>query len=154
MKAPSTRERWEVVVAAEQAFSIALADMGTDELQLSVSAGLADLRSRRAALRVLASSPASMTAAVLPSLAPLLLVSHSLLAECRRAVLRLAKPELHQFLDSLTDDVVGRSSDYESFRRLAELLRDAQCDELLKRLLNAASQSDDDDVREVVEDFS
>lgn len=119
-------EGWLAVVAAERRLTEAVMALPQDELPATLSWALADFSSRRAALSVLTSAHPQLTSAVLLALQPLLLVSHSLLEECRRLILRLPPAERSEFLERLSATVVGDvSSDDEAYRRAAELLRTA-----------------------------
>lgn len=151
-KVPSTA--WASVVEAERRFAEAVAAIPLEELQDTLVWALGDFTSRPVALRILAGAHPQLTSRVLLALDPLLLVSHSLLVATRALVLRLPRAELLEHLEQLTALVVkDPSSDYEAYRRLAELLRAAQADDALARLVGAASQSTDLDIEEVGQDF-
>ncbi len=143
------------VLEADRRLDEALSALPPDELQETLAWALTDSSSRHTATRILSSAHPSVTSGALPALAPLLLVSHSLLGACRTLVLRLPPAELLDFLQRLTATVVDSStSDYEAYRRLAELLRAAGASEALTVLVRAASRSEDPDIKEVEEDFS
>jgi len=150
---PSTA--WEAVVEADTRFVEALTSLSNRDLEATLRWALTDLSSRPVALRILSIADSSLTLSVLPALEPLLVVSHSLLTQCRGLVLRLARQERLDFLARLTERVVGDpGSDDEAYRRLAELLREAGAESSLAVLLASAAVSDDAEVREVADDFS
>jgi hypothetical protein len=143
------------VVEADRRLNEALWALPDDELPETLAWALGDLSSRGTALRILGSADPSLTSRVLPALEPLLLVSHSLLGACRALVLRLPSAERLDFVQRLTATVVDDdASDYEAYRRLAELLRATGASEALAVLVRAASRSADPDIKEVEEDFS
>lgn len=145
---------WAAVVQAEERFALAVAAIPREDLQGVLSWALDDFTSRRAALRILGGADPQLVAEVLPALEPLLLVSHSLLQECRRVLLRLPRGEVLDYLQHLTSAVIADpAADDEAYRRLAELLRTVGADRALGRLVAAAALSTDPDVREVAEDF-
>ena len=151
MQAPSD---WDIVVRAERAFAEALASLNPRDLPELIGPALRTLAERRAALRVLRDSPPELTTAVLADLSGLLLVSHSLLEECRRVVLRLEPDVLSAYLDGLVQQLMSDSgADYEAYRRLAELLVRARAARPLTELMASALASPDSDIREVADDF-
>ena len=155
MSSSTPSSSWAAVVEAEERFAEAVAAIPPEELQHVLAWALGDFASRRAALRVLGGADPRVVTAVLPELEPLLLVSHALLPECRRVLLRLPRAELLDHLERLTGEVVDDpSSDYEAYRRLAELLRAVGADRVLGRLVDAAALSTDPDIADVAEDFS
>lgn len=146
---------WEAVVEAEERFAQALAAIPRDDLGPILSLALADFSSRRAALRVLAGGTPELISEVLSAVEPLLLISHSLLQECRRLITRLPREQMLDYLGSLTRKVVhDTAADYEQYRRLAELLRSGEAQDLLDVLVRSALQSSDPDIHEVGEDFA
>lgn len=145
---------WAAVMAAEERFSEAVAAIPRAELAGVLRWALHDFASRRTALRILSGSDPQLVREILPALGPLLLVSHSLLQECRRALLRLPGTEVSHYLDSLTTSVIeDPSSDDEAYRRLAELLRTVEAHRALERLMDTAARSADPEIREVAADF-
>jgi hypothetical protein len=148
-------DAWLAVLEADRRLNEALSAFPPNELRETLARALTDFSSRRTALRVLRSAHPSLTSGVLPAVEPLLLVSHSLLDACRALVLRLPSAERIDFLQRLTTTVVDDdASDYEAYRRLAELLRVTGASDALAVLVRAASRSADPDIKEVEEDFS
>jgi len=114
---------WDRVVEAERSYAEALAQFGPDALSEVVGPALGSLAERRTALKVLRDCEPSLTGEVFGQLSGLLLVSHSLLEECRSLVLRLGEEELASRLGDLVQQVVDDSrSDDEAYRRLAAAL--------------------------------
>lgn len=145
---------WTRVVEAERSYAEALAQFQPNSLSMVVGPALGSLAERRTALKVLRDCEPSLTGEVFPQLSGLLLVSHSLLEECRSLVLRLGPEELASRLGDLVKQVVDDPrSDDEAYRRLAELLRRSKLPSLLFDLLSHASRAADQDIRNVASDF-
>jgi len=101
---------WDRVVEAERSYAEALAQFGPDALSEVVGPALGSLAERRTALKVLRDCEPSLTGEVFGQLSGLLLVSHSLLEECRSLVLRLGEEELASRLGDLVQH--GSASRY------------------------------------------
>ncbi|MFC3896413.1 hypothetical protein ACFOWZ_33475 [Lentzea rhizosphaerae] len=145
---------WLAFVQAENIYRTAMADLRKVDLVEVLREGLNRLPWRRPALAVLGSSGPEISSQLLPELFELASVSHSLIGEVRKCILRvpgeLLKPQIAVHVERLTAD---RQSDYEAYRRIAELLVIMKDWELLDYLVNAASMSSDVDIREVAADF-
>jgi hypothetical protein len=77
-----------------------------------------------------------------------------MLADVRRCIVRVPRDVLEDRLPHVLSAVVGNpASDYQAYRRLAELLDQLHFDRLRAELVEAAGRSSDPDVREVAEDF-
>jgi hypothetical protein len=152
---PSDADRsWIAFMEAEQNFREALVDLRRFDLESILKTGLSKLTWRRQALVVLAAYDWPLTETLLPELLPLSLSAHSLLAEVRRCVLRVPREKLVVHLASLVESVVNNpDSDYEAYRRTAELVDTVHADALLLTLITAAERSSDADIREVADDF-
>ena len=146
---------WDEVVRAERAYGESLAAFALQDLPQVVGPALQRFDERPTALSVLRDCDPRLTKEVFPQLTRLLLVSHSLLEECRRLVLRIEPADLAILLDDLVQQVVcDPEADYEAFRRLAELLTRAGCSSALAELVKYAASAPDQDIREVATDFA
>jgi len=146
---------WDQVVRAERSYAEALAELSVADLSQVVGPALKTPAERRTALRVLRDCEPALTEEVFPQLSSLLLVSHSLLEECRRLVLRIDSLDLTSLLGQLVEQVVDDpDADYETFRRLAELLKRSGDSVVLAELLGHAANSRDPDIREVAIEFT
>jgi hypothetical protein len=149
-----TESTWLAFVAAEEAYRHGMASLRHVDMEEALREGLARLPWRRAALAVIGASSVDIAERLLPQLFQQSLVAHSLLAEVRRCILRIPRETLARDLPVLVHAVIAdRASDYEAYRRTAELLRILEMWELLGTVIRAASTSPDLDIREVAEDF-
>ena len=145
---------WLDFVCAEEAYITAMANLRhVDEVEV-LREGLRNLAWRRPALVVLRLTDVEVVEQLLPELLVLANVGHSLISEVRRCILRVRpeslRPHVARHVAGLISD---QASDYEAYRRIAELLVDMEEWGLLKTLTNAAALSADPDIREVDEDF-
>lgn len=145
---------WLRFVRAEHAYREAMADLRHVDMVAVLREGLLSLPWRRPALVVLGSSDVALSEQLLPELFRLAAVSHSLIGEVRRCIRRIPRERLAARLEPLVCQLVDDStSDYEAYRRIAELLRELECWPVLDDLVRAAKTSPDADVREVADDF-
>ena len=151
---PAAREAWENVLRADDAFYEAVGKLAEFPLGDILIEALGEFRGQRTALKLLHNTSVEIRHAALPALFPLALVSHSLLLEVRRVITSLPREILDQELPPLVTAVLyDESSDYEAYRRLAELLRETGHTDLLRQLVAAARRSKDEDILEVADDF-
>jgi hypothetical protein len=145
---------WLAFVHAEQVYREAMGELRNVDLEQVLREGLGHLPWRRQALAVLRASNVAFSVRLLPQLFELAAVSHALLGSVRECILRIPRDDLETQFPSLVDALIADpQSDYEAYRRTAELLRLLEMPELLGKLVNAASRSSDSDIREVAEDF-
>lgn len=151
---PESERAWLKFAQAEQAYIEALADLRHFDMEPMLREGLLNLQWRRQALGILRSSDVKLCEKLLPELFELATVGHSLIAAVRRCIRRIPRErlvvQLVPLVQQLTEDP---NSDYEAYRRIAELLREIECWPLLGVLVRAASTSSDVDILEVAEDF-
>jgi hypothetical protein len=149
-----TERVWLAFVQAEQAYRESMGALRHVDMLSALREGLLNLTWRRPALAVLASSSVEFSEQLLPELFQLSAVSHSLIGEVRRCILRIPReriaPQLQRLVRQLIDDP---SSDYEAYRRIAELLSELEGRPLLGVLIHAARKSSDADIRDVAADF-
>lgn len=146
---------WLAFLHAEQVYREAMAELGHVDLEQVLREGLGHLPWRRQALDVLMLSNVAFSVRLLPQLFELASVSHALLSDVRESILRIPRDILETELPSLVHALtVNPESDYEAYRRTAELLRLLEMPELLMELAGAAAQSSDSDIREVGKDFA
>jgi hypothetical protein len=145
---------WLAYVEAERAYREAMAELRHVDMVPVLREGLRSLPWRRAALAVLGSSDTRLSEELLPELFQLASVSHSLIGEVRRCVLRIPRERLLVQLEPLIRRLTADpASDYEAYRRSAELLREIGSRPLLDLLVRAAATSADAEIREVADDF-
>jgi hypothetical protein len=149
-----SRRAWLAFIHAEQAYRAAMADLRDVDLERVLRESLQHLPWRRQALAVLQGSNIGLSVRLLPQLFELAAVSHSLLDEVRKCILRIPRDVLEREFPALVHGIIlSPESDYEVFRRVAELLRLTDMPGLLETLVSAAAQSKDLDIQEVAEDF-
>jgi hypothetical protein len=146
---------WLAFVQAEQAYRETMGALRDIDLDQALREGLQRLPWRRPALTVLGASNVAISERLLPELFQLACFSHSLLSEVRRCILRIPHDVLVRDLPALLEAMTTNpNSDYEAYRRIAELLRLLEMNSLLSELTAAASVSPDPDIKEVADDFS
>ncbi|MFI8822214.1 hypothetical protein [Streptomyces sp. NPDC053431] len=154
MSGSEAESAWNAFVQAEQVYRDALGRLRDFDMRSMLGEALLRLDWRRQALTVIGISDWHVAEALLPELLPLSCVSHSLLGEVRRCILRIPRDALLPAMDEhVTSLITNPESDYEAYRRTAELLRLLKAGSLMGELVEAADQSPDPDIREVAEDF-
>lgn len=145
---------WLAFVRAEQAYRDAMAELRHIDMVGVLREGLLSLPWRRPALAALNASNVEISENLLPELFRLSCVSHALLGEVRRSIKRIPRETLDVRLEPLVRQLISdKESDYEAYRRTAELLRDLGSWSLLNMLTEAAAASSDEDIAEVADDF-
>lgn len=145
---------WLDFVHAEEAYITAMANLRHVDEVAVLREGLRNLAWRRPALVVLRLTGVEVVEQLLPELLVIANVGHSLIGEVRRVILRVQPGSLRPYVARHVAGLIGdQSSDYEAYRRIAELLVEMEEWGLLKTLTNAAALSADPDIREVDEDF-
>ncbi|MBL7496589.1 hypothetical protein I6A84_19540 [Frankia sp. CNm7] len=149
-------EPWEELAEAENTYFAIRMRMFAAGAETQLRKALATPRGRRTALRVLLEAPAELRMDLIEPVFEATLGSTAEVATAR-AVLRLVDPGwltmalrpllLQRFSDS------REPIDWSEYRRAAELLGELGQPALLGLLLSLGSETDDPDVREVVDDF-
>lgn len=149
-----SKSAWLTFVYAEASYREALAGLRHVDEVATLREGLGELPWRRAALVVLGFTDPAINEQLLPELFRLASVSHALIGEVRRCIYRIPRDRLVARLEPLVHGLIAdNDSDYETYRRIAEMLRDLEAWPLLDVLTRAAGASPDGDIREVAEDF-
>lgn len=149
-----SRQVWLAFINADREYREAMGELRNVDLVTVLREALQQLPWRRQALAVLQSSNVDFSILLLSRLFGLATVSHSLLGEVRKCILRVPRDVLERELPSLVHGLIDNpESDYEAYRRIAELLRLADLPGLLQDLVGAAAQSQDPDIRDVADDF-
>lgn len=89
---------------------------------------------------------------LLPELYQAATITHRSILTTRQLIVRLDKDWLAHSLVPLVEATLAEG-DEEAYRRLAELLAHLEQYGLLARLVEVAAESDDDEIREIAEDF-
>ncbi|GIH07623.1 hypothetical protein Rhe02_56900 [Rhizocola hellebori] len=149
-----SEQLWLAFVQAEQAYREAMGALRRTNMEEVLREGLERLPWRRQALAVLGASNVEISERLLPELFELAGVSHSLIDEVRRCISRIPRDVLERKLPGFVAVLIANpKSDYEAYRRTAELLRLLEMGDLLSELVDAAAMSPDSDIREVAVDF-
>ncbi|MEJ3741946.1 hypothetical protein WEI85_01410 [Actinomycetes bacterium KLBMP 9797] len=150
-----TKRAWLAFVQAEQQYREKAAALAGPDLVPMLREALEYLPWQRPALAILGGSSVELNKELLPELFRLAQVSHSLIGEVRRCILRIPPDVLEVGLEPLVRRLISDpTSDDEAYRRIAELLAEAEIWYLLRLLVRHANDSDDVDIREVADDFA
>jgi hypothetical protein len=150
---PDLERRWAAITEAERAFQLACAALTMPELMAVLHEVLPTGPGAPTALRLVRSLPDERVMDLVPELVGAALVSRSeFVVPAREALARLDPGWLARALAPEVDRVLA-GADEEAYRRLAELLDHVGQEELLGRVVASARRSDDEDIREVAEDF-
>lgn len=151
---PSDRSaRWSDVVSADAALFEArrrfLAGGNVDD---ELRHALTRATDRGAALRLLMSLDVSLIIGLITELVSLASVAHADISLVRQVVGRIPGEWAEAYLWDFIEPVLEQGGG-EEYRRLAELLRGLDS-EHLGRLVSRAAASNDEEIREVAEDFA
>ena len=148
-------EAWEELVRSEEVYiarRVRLLALGA-EPQLRLA--LASPRGVGAALRILADAPLELVMDLFDVLFLAATTTHPQVGFARDVLGRLDPGWLTSALSSQVEERLSRpGTDWEDYRRLAELLSALGQRMLLIAVVERAGQSNDEDVREVAADFS
>ena len=150
---PEERARWQAVVDAERQHQLAAAAFTMPEMLAVLREVLRDGPGQATAVRLVRTLPDDRVRDLVPELVQAALISRpEILVPAREALGRLDAGWLSLALRPEVERVLP-DADWEVYRRLAELLRHLGQEALLARVVAAAAESDDEDVREVADDF-
>ncbi len=148
------REPWEDLVAAEELYTARRMDVFAAGAEEQLRLALASPRGRGTALRVLADAPPELTIALLDAAFDAAVTTHAQVGVARNVIGRLDAGWLARTLGPLVSERIERpGASWEDLRRVAELLSELGQRALLDEVVDCADRSDDEDIREVAEDF-
>lgn len=148
------KQPWEEVVAAEGVYLETRRQMFEAGAEEQLSLALQSPTGRGSALRVLRDSPLEVLMGVLPGLFDAASSTHPQVGLAREVLGRVDSGWLSTALVPLVESrLQNKASDWSDYRRLAECLSEIGQSRLLAVVVERADQSDDDDIREVAEDF-
>ncbi len=148
------QQPWEEVVAAESAYIEARTRLFAADAETQLSLALESASGRGPALRILRDSPIELVMAVVPALFRAATRTHPQVGLARNVLGRIDSGWLSTALSPMVESVLANeSSDWSDYRRLAEALAELGQRKLLVSVVDRAAHSDDEDIREVAEDF-
>jgi hypothetical protein len=148
------REPWEELVLAEEAYIARRMELFSSGAEAQLRLALGSPRGVGTALRVLVDAPLELVMNLFDVLFVLAVTTHSQVGLARTVLGRLDRGWLASALQpSVEEWLVRPELGWEGYRRLAELLSFLEQRSLLTEVVRRAASSDDDDVREVAEDF-
>ena len=147
-------EPWEALVAAEQEYAARRMELFAAGAESQLRKALASPRGRGAALRVLADAPPELTMALIDAVFGGAVTTHAQVGVARSVIGRLDPGWLSRALKPMVSAWIERpEATWEDLRRAAELMSDLGQRALLDQVVERANRSDDEDVKEVAEDF-
>lgn len=149
---PEQHDRWTDIVDAERRFHLACAQLTMPEAIEVLAEVLPEGPGRGTALRMARDMPVERLMELFPQLYQAAITTHSDILLARQILARLDSGWLALALAPEVERTLEHE-DWETYRRLAELLDHLGQEALLARVVVAATGSDDEDVREVAEDF-
>lgn len=150
----SDLEPWEQLVIAETAYTEAHVEVVKAGVESQLALALASPIGRGTALRVLRDSPVELVMSLIDLVFESASSTHSQVGLAREVMARVDPGWLSTVLDPLVTRMLANSDlDWSDYRRLAEMLSELAQSSLLARVVTQASESADEDVREVADDF-
>jgi hypothetical protein len=150
---PAESERWQAILDAERRYLLACAALTMPEMLSVLREVLPGGPGQATALRLVRTLPDEQVRELVPELFRAALVSRAeILLPAREALGRLDGGWLSIALGPEVDRTLV-DADWEAYRRLAELLHGLGQAALLARVVASAGRSDDEDIREVADDF-
>jgi hypothetical protein len=147
-------EPWEELVLAEEAYVARRRALFSSDAEAQLRLALASPRGVGTALRALADAPPELVMSLFDVLFVVAATTHAQVGLARAVLGRLDPGWLASALQSPVEELLARPElGWEEYRRLAELLSALEQRSLLTKVVQHAALSDDDDVREVAEDF-
>lgn len=147
-------EPWEELVLAEEACAASRMSLFSANTEAQLRLALATPRGVGTALRILADAPPELLMKLFDVLFVVAATTHAQIGLARTVLGRLDPGWLASALQSPVEEWLARPDlGWEEYRRLAELLSVLEQRSLLAEVVQHAARSDDDDVREVAEDF-
>lgn len=150
---PEQERYWARVLEAESAAITARTNFTPEDYVAVLREALLDDADRDAALGFAQHLPDEQLKALLPQLYETATLTHRSILLTRQLIARLDRQWLTSALGPLVERTLAEG-DEEAYRRLAELLDHLEQYGLLARLVEAAAGSEDEEIREVAEDFS
>ena len=162
MTTPKQAERlWQRFVAAENRYCAARMDLpaaksallgSNADITAILRQALSTVADRGAALRLLLELDESVRREVFPILVDVASVGHRDIQLVRDVILSIDREWVLEHIPVYVSEILERSTEYEEYRRLAELL-DMIHSPYLAALVEKAGQSNDIDILEVAEDY-
>ena len=145
---------WQSVLDSANALAAAAAELGADREALldRLRSALRGVGDRHGAFTFLGYLGSDYASDLIPELVEAAL-SHRDATKARHLIGRLPAEEARQVVPPAVWAQLERTSDYDAYRRMAELLDHLGLDDALEQLCATAAVSSDDDVREVAVDF-
>jgi hypothetical protein len=148
-------EPWEELVRAEEAYVAKRVELFASGAEPQLRLALASPRGVGTALRVLVDAPLELVMELFDVLFVAATTTHSQVGLARDVLGRLDPGWLASALSSPVEERLSHpDADWEDYRRLAELLLALGQRTHLTAVVERARRSNDEDVREVAEDFS
>lgn len=147
-------EPWEELVSAEEAYLGRRRALFSTDAEAQLRLALASPRGVGTALRVLADAPTELVMSLFDVLFVVAATTHAQVGLARAVLGRLDPGWLASALRPPVEEWLALPGlGWEGYRRLAELLSALGQRSLLAEVVQHAALSDDEDVREVAQDF-
>lgn len=147
-------EPWEELVRAEEVYLSARTALFAADAEGQLRLALASPRGRGTALRTLRDAPVELVMDLVDPLFEAAATTHPQVGLARSVLGRVDAGWLAAALRPRVEEWLSRpGADWADYRRVAELLSALDQRPLLAEVVHRAAASDDEDIREVAEDF-
>jgi hypothetical protein len=146
---------WEDLVAADENLVAKRYAIFAGDPKAQLEAAMGSPRGVGPALRVLRDAPVTLVIDLMDGVFLAAVTTNSQVGLAREVLGRIESEELHSQLQPRIQKLLsGPRADWESYRRVAEMLRSLHQRSLLNWVVERAATSDDEDIMEVSRDFS